>query len=31
MTNIREVIHLCLEEQEDTHLTEFVGLQRVMV
>ena len=32
MANMREVIELCREEEdEDTALNEFVGLQRVLV
>lgn len=29
MANIREAIQLCLEDQEEKELPEFVGLQRV--
>jgi predicted RNase H-like HicB family nuclease len=31
MTNIREVIALCLEEAEDEPANEFVGVQKVLV
>ena len=31
MTNIREVIELCLEEKDDEPSLEFVGLERVVV
>lgn len=31
MTNIREVIELCLEEASDEPLLEFVGVQKVIV
>ena len=31
MTNIREVIALCLEEEGEETLSEFVGLQKVVV
>jgi predicted RNase H-like HicB family nuclease len=31
MINIREVIELCLEEQEDEYLSEFIGIQKVVV
>ena len=31
MKNIREVIEMCLEELQDESLTEFVGVQRVVV
>jgi predicted RNase H-like HicB family nuclease len=29
MINIREVIELCLEEEDEEMLPEFVGLQKV--
>lgn len=29
--NIKEVIELCLEEEGDEKLPEFVGIQRVMI
>lgn len=29
MTNIREVINLCLEEEEEEAFPEFIGLQKV--
>jgi predicted RNase H-like HicB family nuclease len=31
MTNIREVIGLCLEEQQDDTLNEFIGIQKITV
>ena len=31
MVNIREVIELCLEEEDDEVRPEFVGVQRVVV
>lgn len=31
MKNIREVIEMCLEEIQDESITEFVGVQRVVV
>ena len=31
MANIREVIELCLEEQDEETLSEVVGIQRVVV
>ena len=31
MENIKEVIELCLEEEEDEILPEFVGIQKVVV
>ena len=31
MTNIREVIELCLDEAEEESLSEFIGLQKVVV
>jgi predicted RNase H-like HicB family nuclease len=32
MVNIREVIEMCLEEmEEETPLTEFIGIQRLVV
>jgi predicted RNase H-like HicB family nuclease len=31
MTNIREVIELCLEEQHEEPLPEFIGVQKVTV
>lgn len=31
MENIKEVIALCLEEQDDDNLAEFVGIQKVIV
>jgi predicted RNase H-like HicB family nuclease len=31
MTNIREVIELCLEEQPTSSQSEFVGIQKVSV
>ena len=31
MQNIREVIDMCLEELEEEIITEFVGVQRVIV
>jgi len=31
MTNIKEVIELCLEEEEDDNLSEFVGIQKVVI
>jgi len=31
MANIREVIALCLEEATDDSLSEFIGLQKVVV
>ena len=31
LTNIREVIELCLEEEDDESVSEFVGLQKIVV
>jgi predicted RNase H-like HicB family nuclease len=31
MKNIREVIEMCLEELEEESITEFIGIQRVVV
>ncbi|NJL41013.1 MAG: type II toxin-antitoxin system HicB family antitoxin [Leptolyngbyaceae cyanobacterium RM2_2_4] len=31
MQNIREVIEMCLEELEEESITEFIGIQRVVV
>jgi predicted RNase H-like HicB family nuclease len=31
MNNIKEVIELCLEEETDANLTEFVGIQKVVI
>jgi predicted RNase H-like HicB family nuclease len=31
MVNIREVIELCLEEMQDQPLTEFIGIQKVVL
>jgi predicted RNase H-like HicB family nuclease len=31
LSNIREVIELCLEETEEERTSEFIGLQRVVV
>jgi predicted RNase H-like HicB family nuclease len=31
MQNIREVIEMCLEELEDESITEFIGIQKVVV
>jgi predicted RNase H-like HicB family nuclease len=31
MVNMKEVIELCLEEQEDEDLSEFIGIQKVVV
>ncbi|MDZ4158384.1 MAG: type II toxin-antitoxin system HicB family antitoxin [Anaerolineaceae bacterium] len=31
MTNMREVIELCLEEEKEEHPTEFIGIQKVMI
>jgi predicted RNase H-like HicB family nuclease len=31
MANIKEVIELCLEEQEEESRSEFIGFQRVVV
>lgn len=31
MVNIREVIELCLEEMQDEPLTEFIGIQKVVL
>ena len=31
MTNIREVIELCLEEQHEEPLPEFIGVQKVTI
>ncbi len=31
MTNIKEVIELCLDEAKDESLSEFIGLQKVVV
>jgi predicted RNase H-like HicB family nuclease len=31
MTNMREVIELCLEDDIDGAVTEFVGIQRISV
>ena len=31
MANIREVIELCLEEEDVDHIPQFVGIQRVEV
>jgi len=31
MTNMREVIELCLEEQGEERLTEVVGIQKVSI
>ena len=31
LANIREVVELCLEEEEQDNFTEFVGVQKIMV
>jgi predicted RNase H-like HicB family nuclease len=31
MHNIREVIELCLEEKEEDAITEFIGIQKIVV
>lgn len=31
MTNIKEAIELCLEDQVDEQVSEFVGVQRVII
>ena len=31
MSNIKEVIELCLEEQSETSLLEFVGVQKIVI
>ncbi|PMB06325.1 hypothetical protein CEN49_15850 [Fischerella thermalis CCMEE 5273] len=31
MSNIKEVIELCLEEETDVNLPEFVGIQKVVI
>jgi len=31
MTNIKEVIQLCLEDEDNQHLNEFVGIQKIEV
>ena len=31
MANIREVIELCLEEEDDEPIPEFIGLQKVVI
>jgi predicted RNase H-like HicB family nuclease len=31
MVNIREVIELCLEELQDETLTEFIGIQKIVL
>ncbi|MEG3439024.1 type II toxin-antitoxin system HicB family antitoxin [Pannus brasiliensis CCIBt3594] len=31
MTNIREVIEMCLEELEEESITEFIGIQKVVI
>lgn len=31
MANIREVIEMCLEEQDAENVTEFIGIQKVVV
>jgi predicted RNase H-like HicB family nuclease len=31
MQNIREVIQLCLEEEQVTNLNEFIGVQKISV
>ena len=31
LANIREVVELCLEEEEQDDFTEFVGVQKIMV
>ena len=31
MTNIREVIELCLEEKEEETHSEFIGVQRITI
>jgi predicted RNase H-like HicB family nuclease len=31
MENIREVITMCLEELEEDSITEFIGIQRVVI
>lgn len=31
MTNIREVIELCLEEKEEESRSEFIGVQRITI
>ena len=31
MANIKEVIELCLEEEDDDNLSEFVGIQKVVI
>lgn len=31
MANIKEVIELCLEEEEEENLPEFVGIQKVVI
>ena len=31
MVNIKEVIELCLEEESDENIAEFVGIQKVVI
>ena len=31
MQNIKEVIELCLEEEQEEHINEFVGVQKITV
>lgn len=31
MQNIKEVIELCLEEEQEEHINEFVGVQKISV
>ena len=31
MTNIKEVIQLCLEDEDNQHQNEFVGIQKIEV
>ena len=31
LANMREVVELCLEEEEQDDFTEFVGVQKIMV
>ncbi|PMB32516.1 hypothetical protein CEN42_13465 [Fischerella thermalis CCMEE 5208] len=31
MSNIKEVIELCLEEETDVNLPEFIGIQKVVI
>ena len=31
MSNIKEVIELCLEEEQEEYINEFIGVQKVIV